>query len=80
MGKARGDRHSRRRRRLAKQALLRKAEKETERDEAKKALLDQGAYADQLTAALKALEARLKDVKLRKETLKAKARGNATAR
>ncbi len=61
---------------LAKQALLRKAEKETERDEAKKALLDQGAYADQLTAALKALEARLKDVKLRKETLKAKARAN----
>jgi len=61
---------------LAKQALARKAEKETERDEAKKALQDQGAYADQLTAALKALEARLKDVKLRKETLKAKARSN----
>jgi phage shock protein A len=61
---------------LAKQALARKAEKETERDEAKKALQDQGVYADQLTAALKALEARLKDVKLRKETLKAKARSS----
>ena len=61
---------------LAKQALARKAEKESERDDAKKALQDQGAYADQLTAALKALETRLKDVKLRKETLKAKARSN----
>jgi phage shock protein A len=61
---------------LAKQALARKAEKETERDDAKKALQDQGVYADQLTAALKALETRLKDVKLRKETLKAKARSS----
>ncbi len=61
---------------LAKQALARKAEKEVERDDAKKALQDQGVYADQLTAALKALEARLKDVKLRKETLKAKARSS----
>jgi phage shock protein A len=61
---------------LAKQALARKAEKEAERDDAKKALQDQGVYADQLTAALKSLETRLKDVKLRKETLKAKARGN----
>jgi phage shock protein A len=61
---------------LAKEALARKAEKETERDQAKKALQEQGVYADQLTAALKSLETRLKDVKLRKETLKAKARGN----
>jgi len=61
---------------LAKQALARKVEKEAERDEAKKALQDQGVYADQLTAALKALETRLKDVKLRKETLKAKARSS----
>ena len=61
---------------LAKQALARKAEKETERNDARKALQDQGVYADQLTAALKALEGRLKDVKLRKETLKAKARAN----
>src|SRR6185312_2743706 len=61
---------------LAKEALARKAEKETERDQAKKALQEQGVYADQLTAALKSLETRLKDVKLRKETLKAKAHGN----
>jgi phage shock protein A len=61
---------------LAKQALARKAEKEAERDDAKKALQEQGVYADQLTAALKALEGRLKDVKLRKETLKAKARSS----
>ncbi len=61
---------------LAKQALVRKAEKETERDEVKKSLQEQGVYADQLTAALKALEVRLKDVKLRQGTLKAKARAN----
>ncbi len=61
---------------LAKQALLRKGEKETERDDTKKALQEQGVYGDQLTAALKALEQRLKDVKLRQGTLKAKAPGN----
>jgi len=61
---------------LAKEALSRKGEKEGERDETKKALQEAGVYADQLTAALKALEARLKDVKLRQGTLKAKARGN----
>ena len=61
---------------LAKEALTRKAEKEAERAEVKKALQEQGVYADQLTAALKALEVRLKEVKLRQGTLKAKARGN----
>jgi phage shock protein A len=61
---------------LAKEALARKGEKETERDETKKALQEQGVYGDQLTAALKALEARLKDVKLRQGSLKAKARAN----
>ena len=61
---------------LAKEALSRKGEKEAERAETKKALQEQGVYADQLTAALKALDARLKDVKLRQGTLKAKARGN----
>jgi phage shock protein A len=61
---------------LAKEALSRKGEKEAERDETKKALQEAGVYADQLTAALKALEVRLKDVKLRQGTLKAKARGN----
>ncbi len=61
---------------LAKQALLRKGEKETERDDTKKALQEQGVYGDQLTAALKALETRLKDVKLRQGSLKAKAKAN----
>src|SRR5580693_3505669 len=58
---------------LAKEALVRKGEKETERDDTKKALQEQGVYGDQLTAALKALEARLKDVKARQGTLKAEA-------
>jgi phage shock protein A len=61
---------------LAKEALARKADKETERAETKKALQEQGVYGDQLTAALKALEARLKDVKSRQGTLKAKARSS----
>ena len=61
---------------LAKEALNRKGEKEVERGETKKALQEAGVYADQLTAALKALELRLKDVKLRQGTLKAKARAN----
>lgn len=61
---------------LAKEALSRKAGKETERADTKKALQEQGVYGDQLTAALKALEARLKDVKSRQGTLKAKARSN----
>jgi phage shock protein A len=61
---------------LAKEALARKAEKETEAGEVRKALQEQGVYGDQLTAALKALEARLKEVKLRQGTLRAKARAN----
>jgi phage shock protein A len=61
---------------LAKEALSRKGEKETERADTKKALQEQGVYGDQLTAALKALEVRLKDVKSRQGTLKAKARSN----
>jgi phage shock protein A len=61
---------------LAKEALARKTEKEGERDEINKALQEQGVYGDQLTAALKALEARLQEVKLRQGTLRAKARAN----
>ena len=61
---------------LAKEALARQGDKETERNDTKKALQEQGVYGDQLTAALKALEARLKDVKMRQGTLKAKARSN----
>jgi phage shock protein A len=61
---------------LAKEALKRKAEKDAERGETQKALQEQGVYADQLTQALKALEARLTDIKLRQGTLRAKARAN----
>jgi phage shock protein A len=59
---------------LAKEALRRKAEKEADRIEAEKALLDQRAYSAQLSAGLKALEARVQDVKLRQGTLREKAR------
>jgi phage shock protein A len=59
---------------LAKEALVRQSELEAEVAGAKRALLEGQAYADQLTAALKALEARIGEVKLKKETLKAKAR------
>ena len=61
---------------LAKEALRRKGEKDAERAETQKALQEQGVYGDQLTAALKALDARLVDIKLRQGTLRAKARAN----
>jgi phage shock protein A len=61
---------------LAREALQRKTDQEAERGEVAKALQEQGVYVDQLTAALKALDARLKDVKLRQGTLRAKARAN----
>jgi phage shock protein A len=61
---------------LAKEALRRKAEKEAEREETRKAVQEQSVYADQLTQALKALDARLADIKLRQGTLRAKARAS----
>jgi phage shock protein A len=61
---------------LAKEALRRKAEKEADRLEAEKALQEQRVYVEQLTAGLKALETRVKDVKLRQGTLREKARAN----
>jgi phage shock protein A len=61
---------------LAKEALKRKGEKEAERAETQKSLQEQGVYVDQLAAALKALEARVKDVKLRQGSLREKARAN----
>jgi phage shock protein A len=61
---------------LAKEALRRKGEKEAERTEAQKALQEKGVYADQLTTALRQLDERLKQIKLRQGTLKAKARAN----
>jgi phage shock protein A len=59
---------------LAKEALRRRGEKETERAETRKSLQEQGVYVDQLAVALKALEARVKDVKSRQGTLREKAR------
>jgi phage shock protein A len=64
---------------LAKEALGRKAEIDAQVEAAEKSLAEQGAYVDQLSAALKQLEQRLTDVKSRKETLKAKARANKGA-
>ena len=59
---------------LAKEALRRKAEKDAERMEVEKSLADQKAYVDQLTAGLKALDARVKDVKSREGSLRERAR------
>jgi phage shock protein A len=61
---------------LAKEALKRKAEKEALRLETEKNLGEQKAYVDQLTSGLKALEARVKDVKMRQGTLREKARAS----
>jgi phage shock protein A len=61
---------------LAKEALRRKAEKEADRLAAEKTLQEQRVYVDQLTAGLKALDARLVDVKSRQGTLRQKAKAN----
>jgi phage shock protein A len=62
---------------LAREALVRKGEIDAELADAERARRDGEAYADQLIAALTALEARLKEVKARKETLKVRARMSA---
>jgi phage shock protein A len=59
---------------LAKEALRRKAEKDADRLAAEKTVQEQRVYVEQLTAGLKALDARLKDVKLRQGSLREKAR------
>lgn len=59
---------------LAREALRRKAEKEADRLEAEKATQEQKVYVEQLMAGLKALEARVKEVKLRQGSLREKAR------
>jgi len=61
---------------LAREALARKGGAESELTETKKALQEQSVYVDQLTAGLKALEARVRDVKLRQGTLREKARAS----
>ena len=64
---------------LAREALARKAGVDAERAESAKALQEQSVYVDQLAAGLKALDARVKDVKLRQGTLREKARAAARA-
>jgi len=59
---------------LAKEALRRKAEKEADRIETDKAADEQKAQVENLVAGLRALELRVKDVKLRQGTLREKAR------
>lgn len=59
---------------LARQALARKADKERELQELERALEAQRSQVDQLTAGLKALETRVKEVKARQGTLREQAR------
>jgi phage shock protein A len=59
---------------LAREALTQKAQLDAQVAAAEKALREQEAYVDQLTESLKELEARVKEVKLRKNTLKQQAR------
>lgn len=59
---------------LAKEALRRKAQKEADRLELEKAAAEQKVEVEKLIAGLRALELRVKDVKLRQGTLREKAR------
>ena len=59
---------------LAKEALRRKAQKDADRIETDKAAAEQKVHIDSLIAGLHALDARVKDVKLRQGTLREKAR------
>lgn len=61
---------------LAREALARKGERATERAETQKSLQDQQVYVDQLAVGLKALDARVKDVRLRQGSLREKARAS----
>ncbi len=59
---------------LAKEALRRKAQKEADRLETDRAAAEQRAQVENLLAGLRALELRVKDVKLRQGTLRERAR------
>lgn len=59
---------------LAKEALRRKAQKEADKLEVDKARDEQKAEVDKLLAGLRALELRVKEVKLRQGTLRERAR------
>jgi phage shock protein A len=62
---------------LARQALQEKTQLDAQVEAAEKTLREQEAYVDQLTQSLKELEARVKEVKLRKNTLKQQAKMTA---
>ncbi len=62
---------------LARKALEQKAALDTQAEAAERSLREQEAYVDQLSESLKELEARVKEVKLRKNTLKQQAKMNA---
>lgn len=59
---------------LAREALKRKGEIDVEVQASERTLMDTQAHADQMTTQLKQLDARVQEVKSKKETLKAKAR------
>ena len=59
---------------LAKEALRRKAQKEADRLELQRALNEQQVQVENLIAGLRALDLRMKEVKLRQGTLREKAR------
>lgn len=59
---------------LAREALKRKVEHDRELETAQRNVAEQRGYVDELKASLKALEARLEDVKLRKGSIKQRAR------
>jgi phage shock protein A len=59
---------------MAKEALRRKAQKEADRLEIEKAAAEQKVEVEKLVTGLRALELRVKDVKLRQGTLREKAR------
>jgi len=59
---------------LAKEALRRKAQKDADRIETDRAAAEQKVQVESLIAGLRALELRVKDVKLRQGTLREKAR------
>ena len=59
---------------LAKEALRRRAQKDADRLETDKAAAEQKVQVENLVAGLRALELRVKDVKMRQGTLREKAR------
>ena len=62
---------------LAREALVQKGRVDAALAEAERSVREQEAYVDQLTTSLQALEQRVKEVKLRRGTLKQQARAQA---